>query len=143
MHQLHQTLPTLAAIEKRFAGEAVAVVGVHSPKFDAETERERLRAAIQQYEIHHPVAIDGSMNVWNAWGVRGWPTLFVLDAHGRAVWSGSGEPDANQLASIEQGALDEGMWEGSLNPHGLRMAARGHHSPAAGLSGQGRRSRVR
>ena len=114
-----QTLPTLAAIEKRFAGEAVAVVGVHSPKFDAETERERLRAAIEQYEIHHPVAIDGSMNVWNAWGVRGWPTLFVLDAHGRAVWSGSGEPDANQLASIVQGALDEGMREGSLNPHGL------------------------
>src|SRR6185436_1683314 len=32
------TLPTLSALEDRFADQPVVVVGVHSPKFDAESE---------------------------------------------------------------------------------------------------------
>src|SRR5207253_2626729 len=57
------TLPILAELEKKHAKDALLVVGVHSPKFDAETENERLRAAIAENEITHPVAVDGVMKV--------------------------------------------------------------------------------
>ncbi|MGH7328949.1 MAG: thioredoxin-like domain-containing protein, partial [Polyangiaceae bacterium] len=33
-----QTLPTLSAVEDEHSNDGVVVVGVHSPKFDAETE---------------------------------------------------------------------------------------------------------
>ena len=110
-----QTLPTLAKIEDQFANDPVVVVGVHSPKFDAETERARLSDAVRQYSIKHPVAVDGSMKVWNAWGVDAWPTVIVLDTKGRAVWVGSGEPDRDALASIISSALAEGKSNGTLN----------------------------
>jgi thiol-disulfide isomerase/thioredoxin len=103
-----QTLPVLAKIESTFAADHVVVLGVHSPKFDAETERERLRSAVEQYRITHPVAVDGSMTVWNRWGVDSWPTLFVLDSEGRILWRGSGEPTFATLAGAVVRALDEG-----------------------------------
>ena len=109
-----QTLPVLASIEDTFASDPVVVVGVHSPKFDAETERARLSDAVRQYSIKHPVAVDGSMKVWNAWGVDAWPTVVVLDTRGRAVWVGSGEPDRETLAAVVRSALAEGKSNGSL-----------------------------
>ncbi|HEX7665015.1 MAG TPA: thioredoxin-like domain-containing protein, partial [Polyangiaceae bacterium] len=109
-----QTLPTLAAIEDKFANDGLVVVGVHSPKFDAETERARLTEAIAQYSIRHPVAVDGSMKIWNAWGVNAWPTVVVLDTKGRAVWVGSGEPNADELSSVITSALAEGKKNGTL-----------------------------
>ncbi|MEO6417869.1 MAG: redoxin family protein [Polyangiaceae bacterium] len=108
------TLPVLAAIEKQFETEPVVVVGVHSPKFDAESERERLRSIVQEYSIAHPVAVDGSMKVWNAWGVQSWPTVFVIDAHGRIVWTRGGEPDREELASVVRSALAESAKDGSI-----------------------------
>lgn len=108
------TLPVLAAIEKQFEAEPVVVVGVHSPKFDAESERERLRSIVQEYSIAHPVAVDGSMKVWNAWGVQSWPSVFVIDAHGRIVWNRGGEPDREELASVVRSALAESAKDGSI-----------------------------
>jgi DNA-binding beta-propeller fold protein YncE len=89
-------------------------VGVHSPKFDAETENERLRAALLENEIAHPVAVDRQMKIWGAWSARSWPTIVVLDAHGRVVFRRSGEPDKEELAAAVAGALDEAKREGIL-----------------------------
>lgn len=108
------TLPVLAALEKKHAGKGLLVVGVHSPKFDAETENERLRAAIAENEIAHPVAVDGQMKVWNAWSAKSWPTIVVLDAHGRVISRRSGEPDKEELDSTVAAALDEAKREGIL-----------------------------
>lgn len=108
------TLPILAALEKKHAGAGLLVVGVHSPKFDAETENERLRAAIAENQIAHPVAVDGQMKIWKAWSARSWPTIVVLDAHGRVVLRRSGEPDPEELGTAVAAALDEAKREGIL-----------------------------
>jgi DNA-binding beta-propeller fold protein YncE len=113
IHCLHP-LPILAALEKKHSGQGLLVVGVHSPKFDAETENERLRAALLENEIAHPVAVDRQMKIWGAWSARSWPTIVVLDAHGRVVFRRSGEPDKEELAAAVAGALDEAKREGIL-----------------------------
>ena len=113
------TLPILSALEKRHEADAVLVVGVHSPKFDAETEGERLRSAIVENSITHPVAVDGSMKIWTAWQAQSWPTVFVLDARGRIVWRGSGEPNKDVLEAQVAAALEEGRREGILKTEKL------------------------
>jgi thiol-disulfide isomerase/thioredoxin len=115
------TLPILSALEKRHEADAVLVVGVHSPKFDAESENERLRSAIAENSITHPVAVDGSMKIWTAWKAQAWPTVLVLDAKGRIVWRHSGEPDKDDLEAHVAAALEEGRREGILNTS--RLAA--------------------
>ena len=113
------TLPILSALEKRHEADPVLVVGVHSPKFDAETEGERLRSAIAENSITHPVAVDGSMKIWTAWKAQAWPTVFVLDAKGRIVWRGSGEPNKDDLEAHVAAALEEGRREGILKTEKL------------------------
>ena len=108
------TLPILADLEKRHASDPVLVIGVHSPKFDAETESERLRAALAENEITHPVAVDGVMKIWNAWHAQAWPTVLVLDAKRRVVWRTSGEPKRDELEGYVSAALAEGRREGIL-----------------------------
>lgn len=108
------TIPTLQAIEARFAGQPVTVIGVHSPKFDEERGVARLVDFVNDNRIRHPIAVDSEMKVWHAWGVDGWPTVAVLDVEGRAVWIGSGEPERAELEGVIASALDEGKKSGRL-----------------------------
>lgn len=108
------TLPTLARLEKKHEKDPFLVVGVHTQKFDAEPEIERLRASVIRYGIAHPVAIDGDRGIWEAWGVNAWPTVIVLDAKGRVVFADGGEPDEAELDAVIETALAEGAEEGAL-----------------------------
>ncbi len=108
------TLPILARLEKKHANDPFLVVGVHTQKFDAEPEPARLRASVIRYGIAHPVAIDGDRGVWEAFGISAWPTVVVLDAHGRVVWAEGGEPDEAELDAVIETALAEGAAEGAL-----------------------------
>jgi thiol-disulfide isomerase/thioredoxin len=90
------TLPDLAKLEKKYANELV-VIGVHSAKFDNEKNSESIRKAISRYEIAHPVVNDADMEIWKAYGVRSWPSLYLIDPEGNFVGRGSGEGLYNAL----------------------------------------------
>jgi thiol-disulfide isomerase/thioredoxin len=70
-----QLQPILAELEARF-GDRIAVIGVHSPKFTAERDIDKLAAAIERSGIAHPVAQDVDFTIWRklvaiggGWGV--------------------------------------------------------------------------
>jgi DNA-binding beta-propeller fold protein YncE/thiol-disulfide isomerase/thioredoxin len=107
-------LPVLARLEKKHAHDPFLVVGVHTQKFDAEPEVERLRASVIRYGVTHPVAIDGDRGIWESWGVSAWPTILVLDAKGRVIYEEAGEPNEAAIDAVIETALAEGSEEGSL-----------------------------
>jgi thiol-disulfide isomerase/thioredoxin len=109
-----QAMPTLRRIEEAFRGAPVVVIGVHSPKFDEEGDAERLVDVVLDNRIEHPVAADGNMKVWRAWGVEAWPTVAVLDVNGKVVWAGAGEPEYDDLATVVRSALKEGEANAAL-----------------------------
>ena len=81
------TLATLKKIEARFSGQPVVVIGIHSPKFDAEGESARLASTLDAYDL---------------------PTVMVLDTEGGVVSKATGEPDLAALSTQIEGALAEG-----------------------------------
>ncbi len=83
-------LPQLRELEHEFAG-ALAVVGVHSPKFPAERRLENLHQAILRHEVEHPVVSDVDFAVWQSYGVRAWPTLMFIDPGGYVFATHEGE----------------------------------------------------
>lgn len=107
-------LPVLDAIERRYAKQAVAVVGVHAAKFDSERELDNLRAAIARHHIQHPVLVDNEHELWRAYGVKGWPTLALIDSKGRLRETLPGEIGAEELATKIDELLAEGVKDGSL-----------------------------
>jgi DNA-binding beta-propeller fold protein YncE len=122
------TLPILVALEKQFAGLPVVVVGVHSPKFDAEAGGDRLASIVDQFGIDHPVAIDANMKIWQAWKANSWPTVLVLDAEGKIAFRESGEPNQAQLFGTVASLLDEGAQNSQLNPAAIAAIRPAEHA---------------
>lgn len=125
------TLPDLAALEERFAGEPFQVIGVHSGKFDEEKDASRIREAIGRYGIHHPVVVDSDFDVWHAYAVSGWPTLVLVDAEGYVVAQASGEPDRAGLERAIAALLKDAKTRGvaAAGPPTFRRPAEADTGP--------------
>lgn len=75
-------LDELRPLEEKWSQEIV-VIGVHSPKFSFERDHDALVANIERYGVEHPVLDDPDLRTWSEYGAKAWPTLMVLDTHGR------------------------------------------------------------
>ena len=106
-------LDELRPLEEKWENELV-VVGVHSPKFEFEKDPEALAANIERYEVSHPVIDDPELETWTEYGARAWPTLMVLDTHGRIAGNLSGEGHAANLDRLIEQLVAEGENDGSL-----------------------------
>jgi hypothetical protein len=80
-----------------FPNELV-VIGVHSAKFPSEQLTQSIRQAVMRQGIEHPVVNDAGFKTWNAYTVRAWPTLVLIDPHGRIAGETSGEILADEFA---------------------------------------------
>ena len=83
-------LEDLKRLERKYSEELV-VIGVHSAKFDAEKDTDRIREAILRYGIEHPVVNDAEMRVWQEYAVRAWPSFMLIDPLGKVFGTHSGE----------------------------------------------------
>jgi sugar lactone lactonase YvrE len=103
----------LRGLERRFA-DALVVIGVHSPKFPHEHDHGAVRAAVARHRIEHPVLDDPAMTTWDAYAVKAWPTLVLVDADGRVALTVSGEGHAVTLASAIEALIAEAEAKGTL-----------------------------
>ena len=83
-------IPVLRKLERKYPDE-LAVVGVHTAKFDEERASENIRQAIMRYGVSHPVVNDADMSVWQSYAVRAWPTLMFVDPTGKVIGKLEGE----------------------------------------------------
>lgn len=116
-----QVLPTLRRVEEAFP-EDVVVIGVHSPKFEAERDPAKVRAAIARYDIRHPVVHDPEMTIWRQYAVRAWPTLVFLSPTGAVLGQTSGEPDPDRLLEAIGRVVTQGRSDGTIAPEPLGLA---------------------
>ncbi len=107
-------LPDLEKLEQKYADKPVVVVGVHSAKFEEESESKNIEQAISRYEIKHPVIVDQKMGIWNSYGAIGWPTLVVIDPEGNIVYNQSGEGQLGTLINLIDVLLEHHKEKGTL-----------------------------
>jgi thiol-disulfide isomerase/thioredoxin len=90
-------LDELRPIEARFH-DVLTVVGVHSPKFAHERSDDAVAAAIDRYEVAHPVLSDPDLRLWRQYAVKAWPTLVLIDPDGYVIAQAAGEGQVSALA---------------------------------------------
>ena len=133
----------LREIERAYA-DVLVTIGVHSPKFVHEADHEALVAAVERYEVDHPVLDDPGLVTWNQYAVRAWPTLAVVDPEGYVVAQMSGEGHGHGLAALLDELIEEHTAKGTLVRGASYLSV-----PVAGvlfraaLPGQGRGAAVR
>jgi thiol-disulfide isomerase/thioredoxin len=107
-------LDELRPLEEQYS-DVLVTVGVHSPKFEHEADPAALAAAVERYEIHHPVLDDPELDTWKAYTARAWPTLVVIDPEGYIVAHLSGEGHADGLAVLIPELIAEHEAKGTLH----------------------------
>ena len=110
-----QLIPTLRKLERTYPDE-IAIVGVHSPKFDEERPTENIRRANLRYGVSYPVINDVDKRVWDAFAVRIWPTLLFVDPAGKVIGKFEGELTFDQGVTLIDEMLAEFKAAGTLKP---------------------------
>ena len=108
-------LDELRPLEEKYDGELV-VVGVHSPKFAHEADPDALAAAVERYEVAHPVLDDPELETWQAYTARAWPTLVLVDPEGYVVAQYAGEGHAHAVDALVAELRVEHAAKGTLQP---------------------------
>jgi thiol-disulfide isomerase/thioredoxin len=107
-------LDELRPLEEKY-GDALVVIGVHSPKFEHERDPRALAAAVERYGVHHPVVDDGDMHIWQQYAAKAWPTLAVIDPTGYLVASMAGEGHAEGLSRLLGELIAKHAADGTLH----------------------------
>ncbi|MFG1624016.1 NHL domain-containing thioredoxin family protein [Kribbella sp. NPDC049227] len=106
-------LDELRPLEEKY-GDALVIVGVHSPKFAHEGEEAAVRSAVERYEVGHPVLDDPELVTWQNYTARAWPTLVLVDPNGYIVAQYSGEGHAHALDAQLAELIEEHERAGTL-----------------------------
>src|SRR5204862_8012734 len=88
-----RTLPCLCAWHDRYAGDGLALVGVHSPRFPFTQDPDVVAEAAERLGIGWPVIVDPEFAVWRLYEPHGWPALFLWGRGGALRWYHLGEGD--------------------------------------------------
>ena len=114
-------IPDLKRLEEKYQKQLV-VIGVHSAKFENEKETENIRRIVLRYGVEHPVVNDADFRIWNAYAVRAWPTLVLIDTNGYVVGRASGEGNYNVLDKAIGELVEDARKRGALNETPLKLA---------------------
>ncbi len=74
--------PYVKAWHKKYVGQGLVVIGVHSPEFDYERDLENVKQHIRQHDIQYAVPIDNDFTTWDRYGNRYWPAFYLIDKQG-------------------------------------------------------------
>jgi DNA-binding beta-propeller fold protein YncE len=85
-----QVIPDLQRLQEEF-GDDLVVIGVHSPKYAAEARTESVRNVAIRLGLGHPIVNDTDLAIWQAYAVRAWPTVYLIDRQGHIVGRHEGE----------------------------------------------------
>jgi len=92
-------LRQLEALQSRH-GDAIAVVAVHSPRFEYECDIDLLTSTIAHRGLTVPVLHDPALETWARFGPTGRPTLIVLNSRHRVLGAMFGTDRAEALDAI-------------------------------------------
>jgi thiol-disulfide isomerase/thioredoxin len=98
-------LAELRQLQQKYA-DGLSVLGVHTPKFDAERDPKLVLKAINRLTVRFPVVQDANFVTWQHYGLSVWPTVILLDAEGKVVEAIVGDSPRERLDPLIEQVLE-------------------------------------
>jgi hypothetical protein len=76
---------------EKYGEQGLVIIGNHFPEFQYEADLNNVKGAVEKLEITYAVAQDNEGATWNAYNVRYWPTLHLIDKRGNIRYTHIGE----------------------------------------------------
>ena len=122
----NQEAPDLEATWKQYRAKGVRVVGV-----DYEDQPGDAQAFMSKYGISYPSVVDRGGELATAFGVRGVPETFFIDAHFHFFAIGQGEEQGNRFGTRILGAVSRPQLKSQID---AMLAAAKSNSSNPGLT---------
>jgi thiol-disulfide isomerase/thioredoxin len=106
-YNCRNTLPALKKFDERYREQGLTIIGVHTPEFDHEKDAKNVQSNVNKLGIKYPVVTDNNFDTWNAYGVRAWPSIFILDKQGRIRYTHIGEGRYDEQEQVIKTLLAE------------------------------------
>ena len=119
-----RALPYVEGWAEKYKDAGLVVIGVHTPEFAFEKERNNVEKAVRDLKVSYPVAIDSDYRIWKAFNNEYWPAHYFIDGKGRIRYHHFGEGDYDESAQVIRELLKQ---------NGAQLAA----SEAISASGAG------
>lgn len=119
----HNLLDQMRSLKARYP-LALAVLGVHQPRFDAEVDGRTVLKALNRLKVGFPVANDRGWVTWQHYGITRWPAVALIDPQGNLREVFAGDDQAAAIDASIAALVDEVGGISSLPPDddGLRNA---------------------
>jgi glutathione peroxidase-family protein len=70
----------IVSLQKKYPD--LQIIGIHSPEFDYEKDRKKMRDVMAKYNINYPELLDDNHEYWKKLNNRYWPSFYIVDKHG-------------------------------------------------------------
>jgi thiol-disulfide isomerase/thioredoxin len=124
-----RTLPYVRAWAAKYRDLGLTVIGVHTPEFGFEHERDNVITVSRDENVDYPIALDNDYAVWRAFANNFWPAIYIADAEGRLRYHHFGEREYAMTEMVIQELLMAAGAEGidgelvQVEPHGFEVDA--------------------
>lgn len=100
-------LPYVVRWHERYKDRGLAVVGIHTPQTEEESDVPGLQSAMREQGVRFPVGLDNGYATWDAYGNRIWPAYYLVNREGLLVARQVGEGNYEQTEARIVALLEE------------------------------------
>jgi thiol-disulfide isomerase/thioredoxin len=100
-----RTLGYVRAWFEKYRDHGLVVIGVHTPEFPFERDDDNVREAARDMKVEYSIALDPYYAVWEAFGNRYWPAVYIADTEGRIRHHQFGEGGYEECERVIQALL--------------------------------------
>ena len=102
-----RTLPYITAWNDKYSDQGLLIIGIHSPEFEFEKDKENVELALAKHGITYPVVMDNDWETWQAFENRYWPRKYIADHEGFIRYDHIGEGAYQETEKVIQQLLEE------------------------------------
>lgn len=102
-----RTLPYLNSWYQKYSDKGLEIIGVHTPEFKFEEDYDNVLAAVEKFNVKHPVVLDNDYSTWRSYENRYWPRKYIIDIDGFIVYDHIGEGAYEETEKVIQKLLKE------------------------------------
>ena len=92
-----RTFPYIKQWYNTYKPYGFEIIGIHTPEFAFEKNKEHVEKAVKRFEITYPVALDNDYETWRAYDNHYWPAHYLIDQEGFIVKKQFGEGDYDEM----------------------------------------------
>jgi len=118
-----RTLPYITTWDEKYRNAGLVIIGIHTPEFEFEKNKDNVIAAVQKFNINYPVVLDNEKEIWNAFQNQYWPRKYISDHNGYIRYDHIGEGAYKETEKVIQQLLQERSESLSIKTNTFELTA--------------------